>query len=78
MYVFLIAVGLCLFAVCAVIWYLLTFICPQYKRLAVPTAAVLAFIATLILIFNAMIHPDRIKVPEVNIPTINVPSHNIP
>lgn len=78
MYEVLVAVGLLFYLLGGIAWFLLAMVFAQYKRFAVPAAAILAFAGTLILIFNAVIHPDSIRVPEVTLPDVSIPEINVP
>jgi hypothetical protein len=71
----LIACGLLCFLLGGIAWFLFAMILPEYERLAVPTAAILAALGGVFLIFNAIINPDSIPQPNVDVqpPKINLP-----
>lgn len=71
-------IGLLFFAAGAIAWFLLAIVFKNHKRFAVPVAAILAFLGELILIFNAVINPGSVRVPEVTPPVIEIPEINVP
>lgn len=71
----LVTTGLLLFLAGGAAWFLLAVVFTSYENLAVPVAAALAALGGLLLILNAVIHPESIPRPDVQPPQINV---NIP
>ena len=73
----LIASGMLCFLLGGIAWVLFALIFTEYERLAVPVAAILAAIGAMVLIFNAILHPESIPRPDVHLPEINVPPPEI-
>jgi len=63
-------IGLSLFLAGAVAFGLLELTITNYQNLAVPVAAALAALGGFMLILNAIIHPESVKIPNVKPPHI--------
>jgi hypothetical protein len=72
-------IGLLFFLAGGISWCLFSLVVGGYEHLAVPVAAILAAVGGFVLILNAVINPESVKIPEVkvNVPDvkINLPSH---
>jgi len=70
----LIAYGFACFFLGGIGWFLFAMVYTKYEMFAVPVAAILAAAGALILIFNAIVHPESIPHPNIPCPEINLPS----
>jgi hypothetical protein len=70
----LIITGMLFFLAGGLSWFLFAIILTSYAHLAVPVAAGLAAVGGFMLILNAVLNPESIKVPqvEVKIPEIKI------
>lgn len=64
--------GLLFFAMGGIAWVLFAMVFADSEHLAVPIAAILAAIGGVLLILNAVIHPESIPRPDVKTPEINI------
>jgi hypothetical protein len=64
-YRILVGCGLLFFLSGGIAWILFALVFSAYERLAVPVAAILAAVGAVVLIFNAVIHPECIPRPDV-------------
>jgi hypothetical membrane protein len=65
-------ISLLFFLAGGIAWLLFAMVIKSYEYLAVPVAAILAAVGGLVLIINAVINPETVKIPEVKIPEIKI------
>ena len=72
-----IATGILCFMLGGIAWVIFTLVFTGYDQFAIPVAAIITAIGAMLLIFNAIIHPESIQRPDIHTPVINVPPPEI-